>query len=45
MDLKRGDVVLMVVPGDLGPPRPGIVVQANELGGATTTVFNLPADF
>lgn len=42
MDLKRGDVVLMVVPGDLGRPRPGIVVQADELGDATTTVLTCP---
>jgi len=42
MDLKRGDVVLMVVPGELGRPRPGIVVQADELGDTTTTVLTCP---
>jgi mRNA interferase MazF len=42
MDLKRGDVVLMVVPGDLGRPRPGIIVQADELGAGTTTVLTCP---
>lgn len=42
MDLKRGDVVLMVVPGELGRPRPGILVQADELGDATTTVLICP---
>jgi mRNA interferase MazF len=42
MDLKRGNVVLMVVPGDLGRPRPGVVVQADELGAATTTVLTCP---
>jgi mRNA interferase MazF len=42
MDLKRGDIVLMVVPGELGRPRPGIVVQADELGDATTTVLTCP---
>jgi len=40
--VKRGDVVLMVVPGDLGRPRPGIVVQADELGDGTTTVLTCP---
>jgi mRNA interferase MazF len=42
MDIKRGDVLLTVVPGDLGRPRPGIVVQADELGDATTTVLACP---
>jgi len=42
MEVKRGDIVLMVVPGDLGRPRPGIVVQADELGDATTTVVACP---
>jgi mRNA interferase MazF len=42
MEVKRGDVVLMVVPGDLGRPRPGIIVQADELGGNTTTVLACP---
>lgn len=40
--MKRGDVVLMVVPGDLGRPRPGVVVQADELGDDTTTVLVCP---
>ncbi len=40
--MKRGDVVLMVVPGDLGRPRPGIIVQANELTDHTTTVLTCP---
>jgi mRNA interferase MazF len=40
--VKRGDVVLMVVPGDLGRPRPGIIVQADELGNNTTTVLACP---
>jgi mRNA interferase MazF len=42
MEVKRGDVVLMVVPGDLGRPRPGIIVQADELGDKTTTVLACP---
>jgi mRNA interferase MazF len=40
--VKRGDVVLMVVPGELGRPRPGIIVQANDLGDNTTTVLACP---
>jgi hypothetical protein len=28
LEIARGDVVLMVVPSELGSPRPGIVVQA-----------------
>ena len=40
--MKRGDVVLMVVPGDLGRPRPGIIVQADQLGDDTTTVLACP---
>jgi len=42
MEVKRGDVVLMVVPGDLGRPRPGIIVQADQLGDDTTTVLACP---
>jgi len=42
MALSRGDVVLMVVPGELGRPRPGIIVQADELGQNTTTVIACP---
>jgi mRNA interferase MazF len=42
MEVKRGDIVLMVVPGELGRPRPGIIVQADELGGNTTTVLACP---
>ena len=40
--MKRGDVVLMVVHGELGRPRPGIIVQSDELGGDTTTVLACP---
>jgi mRNA interferase MazF len=42
MEVRRGDVVVMVVPSDLGRPRPGIIVQANELGENTTTVLACP---
>lgn len=40
--MKRGDVVLVVAPGDIGKPRPGVVVQADELGGTTTSVLVCP---
>ena len=38
----RGDVVLMVVPGDLGRPRPGIIVQADELVSDSSTILVCP---
>jgi mRNA interferase MazF len=40
--VKRGDVVVVVVQGDLGRPRPAVIVQADELGDATTTVLICP---
>jgi mRNA interferase MazF len=40
--VKRGDVVLIVVPGELGKPRPGVVVQTDALGDVTTTVLVCP---
>jgi mRNA interferase MazF len=40
--VKRGDLVLMVVPGELGKPRPGVIVQADELGDSTTSVLVCP---
>ena len=39
--MKRGDVVIMVA-GELGRPRPGVIVQADELGDGTTTVLVCP---
>jgi len=39
--VKRGDVVLIVTPGDLGRPRPGVIVQADEFKDLTT-VFVCP---
>lgn len=29
--MRRGDVVLVVMPGDLGKPRPAVVVQSDEM--------------
>jgi mRNA interferase MazF len=42
MEIARGDVVLMVVPSDLGRPRPGIVVQADELTADFSTILVCP---
>jgi mRNA interferase MazF len=42
MEIARGDVVLMVVPSDLGRPRPGIIVQADELAGDFSTILVCP---
>jgi mRNA interferase MazF len=40
--VKRGDVVLIVAQGEIGKPRPGIIVQADELGETTTSVLVCP---
>jgi mRNA interferase MazF len=40
--VKRGDVVLMVAQSDMGKPRPGVIVQADELGDATTSIVVCP---
>jgi mRNA interferase MazF len=42
MEVTRGDVVLTVMPGDIGKPRPGVIVQADELGDKTTSVLICP---
>jgi mRNA interferase MazF len=39
--VRRGDIII-VAHGDLGKPRPVVVVQADELGEATTTVIVCP---
>jgi mRNA interferase MazF len=41
MEVKRGDVVI-VAHCEFGRARPAIVVQADELGDATTTVLVCP---
>jgi len=43
MEINRGSVVLMVVPGDLGRPRPGIIVQSDSLGPDTFTILICPS--
>ena len=40
--MKRGSVVVMVAPGDLGKPRPAIVVQAEGFGDNPLTVLVCP---
>ena len=40
--MNRGDVVLVVAQGDMGKPRPGVIVQADELGDETTSVIVCP---
>ena len=42
MEITRGDVVLMIAPRDLGRPRPGVVVQANEFNPGFSTIFICP---
>jgi mRNA interferase MazF len=36
--LKRGDVVLIVLQGELGKPRPGVIVQTDELDALSSTI-------
>lgn len=40
--MKRGDVVVVVAQGDMGKPRPAVIVQADELGDITTSVLVCP---
>jgi mRNA interferase MazF len=40
--MKRGDIAVVVAPGDLGKPRPAVIVQADDLGHDTTTVLVCP---
>jgi mRNA interferase MazF len=42
MEIKRGDIVLMIAPRDLGRPRPGVVVQADELNTDFSMIFVCP---
>ena len=41
MEVKRGNIAI-VAHGEFGRPRPGIIVQADELGDDTTTVLACP---
>lgn len=40
--MNRGDVVLVVVPSELGRPRPGVIVQADEFNQDLSTTFVCP---
>lgn len=40
--MKRGDVVLMIAPRELGKPRPAVIVQADELSTGASTVLICP---
>ena len=40
--MKRGDVVLVVVPSELGRPRPGVIAQADEFNEGLSTIFVCP---
>jgi mRNA interferase MazF len=42
LEVKRGDVVLAVVPSELGRPRPGVIVQADVLSAELSTIFICP---
>jgi mRNA interferase MazF len=39
---KRGDVVLMIAPRELGKPRPAVVIQTDALGDETSTILVCP---
>jgi len=41
VEVKRGDIVLIVAPSELGRPRPGVIVQADEFKDLTT-IFVCP---
>jgi mRNA interferase MazF len=36
--LKRGDIALIVLQGELGKPRPGVIVQSDELGALSSVI-------
>jgi mRNA interferase MazF len=40
--LKRGDIVLVALPGDFGKPRPALVVQSDLVPATYRTVTLLP---
>jgi mRNA interferase MazF len=42
VEIGRGDVVLMVIPSDLGRPQPGIVIQGDEFAAGLSTIFVCP---
>jgi mRNA interferase MazF len=40
--MRRGDVVVVALPGDLGKPRPAVIVQINVLNDNLRTVLLCP---
>jgi mRNA interferase MazF len=40
--MKRGDVVLVLMYGDVAKPRPAVVVQSDQLNEVATTVLVCP---
>lgn len=42
MDVRRGDVVTVALPGDYGKPRPALVVQADLFNATHSSVTVLP---
>lgn len=36
--MKRGDIALVVLQGELGKPRPGVIVQSDELGALSSLI-------
>ncbi len=42
MEVKRGDVVLILMRGDVGKPRPGVVVQSDQLSESASSVLVCP---
>lgn len=42
MTLTRGDIVIAVFPGELGKPRPAVVLQRDELLGLFSTILCCP---
>ncbi|MFN3717395.1 MAG: type II toxin-antitoxin system PemK/MazF family toxin [Rhizobium rhizophilum] len=42
MTLARGDIVIAIFPGELGKPRPAVVLQRDELVGLFSTILACP---
>lgn len=40
--MKRGDVVLILMQGDIGKPRPGVIVQSDDVTKAATSILVCP---
>ena len=42
MDLKRGDIVTIAVPGDYGKPRPALIIQADVVNDIHSSITVVP---